>query len=67
MNHQWVKHTITPISTLIDPNNEAELFIIEDPQDVQDAEDQAVFGCNICGLPMQGNTETGCEGEQKND
>lgn len=61
--HQWVKHTITKVSTLPDPDNDNEIFVIEDPRDVESAEDEAVFGCDVCGLPMQGNTDSLCEGE----
>ncbi len=63
MHHQWVKHTVTPVSLLPDPDNDNEVFLIEDPQDIQLAEDQAVYGCHRCGLPMSGNTDTLCEGD----
>ena len=62
MQHQWVKHTITPVSTLPDPENDNEIFVIEDPADVEQAEDQAVYGCNICGVSMPGNTDSLCPG-----
>lgn len=63
--HDWVKHTITRVSVLPDLDDDQKVVIIEDPEATQSAEEQAVYGCNNCGLPMAGNTDTLCEGELK--
>lgn len=62
MQHHWVKHTITKVSTLPDPDNDNEIFVIEDPTDVATAEEGAVYGCDVCGVSMEGNTDTLCKG-----
>jgi hypothetical protein len=60
--HQWVKHTLTKVSTVPDLDDDAQIVVIEDPTDVASAEDAAVYGCNVCGMPMPGNTDTLCSG-----
>jgi hypothetical protein len=60
--HRWVKHTVTNVSTLPDLEDERQVVVIEDPADVQAAEDGAVYGCDRCGLPLEGNTDSLCEG-----
>lgn len=59
--HTWVKHTITPVSTLTDGQGNPVVFV--DPDDAVIAEDHAVYGCDICGMAMAGNHHTDCEGE----
>lgn len=62
-HHVWVKHTVTPVSLVPDPENDNEVFVIESEADTKAAEEAAVYGCNNCGLPMAGNTDTLCAGE----
>lgn len=62
MQHRWVKHTVTKVSLLPDLNDDRQVVAIEDPADVQAAEDGAVYGCDVCGVPMEGNTDSMCEG-----
>jgi len=62
LQHRWVKHTITPISVLPDPDDDRQVVAIEDPKDVELAEEQSVYGCDICGVSMPGNTDTTCPG-----
>lgn len=60
--HKWVKHTITKVSTLPDLDDDRQFVVIEDPQDVADAEEKAVYGCDVCGVAMVGNDDTVCPG-----
>ena len=60
--HEWVKHTITPVSVVPDLDDDNQVVVLENKQAQEDAEDSAVYGCNQCGLPMPGNTDTLCEG-----
>lgn len=60
--HQWVKHTITKVSLLPDLDDDRQVVAIEDAQDVQDAEDNAAYGCDVCGVAMEGNTDSLCTG-----
>jgi len=57
--HDWVKHTITPISVLEDKQGDPIVFV--DPDDQTEAEENAVYGCNNCGEPLAGNLHTECE------
>lgn len=59
--HTWVKHTITSVSTLPDLDDDRQIVVIEDPADVQQAEEQAVYGCDRCGVSMEGNTDSLCD------
>jgi hypothetical protein len=61
LQHQWVKHTITPVSTLTDTDGEPIVFV--DPDQAVIAEDHAVYGCDRCGEAMAGNHNTECKGE----
>lgn len=60
--HQWVKHTVTSVTTLPDLDDDNQIVVIEDPIDIASAEDRAVYGCTACGVPLEGNTDTLCEG-----
>lgn len=62
MQHTWVKHTITKVSTLPDLDDDRQVVVIEDPKDVEAAEEQAVYGCDVCGVTMEGNTDSLCPG-----
>lgn len=62
MQHAWVKHTVTNISVIPDIDEEDKVTAIEDPDDVKAAEDNAVYGCNVCGVPLEGNSDTLCQG-----
>lgn len=60
--HQWVKHTLTKVSTVPDLDDDRQIVVIEDPADIREGEDAAVYGCNVCGIPLPGNTDTMCPG-----
>lgn len=62
MQHVWVKHTITPVSIVPDVDDDRQIVVIEDPRDIEQAEDDAVYGCDRCGKSMAGNTDSLCEG-----
>lgn len=62
MQHNWVKHTVTKVSAVPDLEDDSQVVIFEDPEDTQNAEDGAVYGCDRCGIPMPGNTDTICQG-----
>lgn len=57
--HHWVMHTITPVSVLQDTSGEEVVFV--DPDQKQIAEDDAVYGCDRCGVVMTGNVGSACE------
>lgn len=61
-HHKWVKLTKTNVSTLPDLDEPDKVVVIEDPADIEAAEEGAVFGCDRCGVPLEGNTDTYCEG-----
>jgi hypothetical protein len=61
--HVWVKHTITPVSTLPDEGGEPVVFV--DPMQQDLAEQDAVYGCQVCGQPMAGNYNTNCPGSDE--
>lgn len=63
--HHWVKHTITPVSTLID--NEGQPIVFVDPEQQTIAEDNAVYGCDRCGVPMAGYHGSLCDPEGMDD
>ena len=60
--HQWVKHTVTKVHVV--PNFEEEgIVAIADPAQVQEAEDKAVFGCEVCDAILTPETSsTPCPG-----
>ena len=62
LQHAWVKHTVTKVSTVPDLEDDNQVVVFEDPDDTQAAEEGAVFGCDRCGVPLEGNTDTICEG-----
>jgi hypothetical protein len=57
--HVWVKHTITPVSVLQD--DQGEPVVLVDPDQQVISEDNAVYGCDRCGVAMVNNTNTECE------
>lgn len=59
--HVWVKHTITPVSTLT--NDEGEPVVFVDPEQQEIAEDAAVYGCLVCSEAMATHFDTECQGE----
>lgn len=61
-HHTWVKHTMTSVSTLPDIDEPDKVVVIEDPADAAIAEEGAVYGCLRCGVPLEGNADTLCEG-----
>jgi hypothetical protein len=48
------------VALLPDPDNDNEVFAIEDPESQQDT-----YGCKRCGVPLEGNTDTLCEGSDE--
>ena len=59
--HIWVKHTITPVSVISD---EGKPVVFVDPDQQTIAEDNAAYGCDVCGVPMlKIHINTECEGE----
>jgi len=61
-DHVWVKHTITPVHTL--DNSSGEPVIVVDPDQQVLAEENAVYGCMNCDLPLVPDTfHTECSGE----
>jgi hypothetical protein len=60
--HKWVKHTVTNVSTLPDLDDDRQVVVIEDPADVEAAEEGAVYGCDVCGCILEGNTDSLCPG-----
>lgn len=61
MQHTWVKHTITPVQVLPDVHGHPIRFVDPDQQAL--AEEDAAYGCQVCGAPMAGNYTTECKGE----
>jgi rubrerythrin len=61
-HHKWVKHTITNVSAIPDLDEPEKVSIFEDPIDTAQGEAGAVYGCDVCGCPMEGNTDTLCPG-----
>lgn len=59
--HKWVKHTITPVSALPDLDDDRQIVVIENDDDIKEAEENAVFGCDRCGVQMEGNTDSLCD------
>jgi hypothetical protein len=60
LHHHWVKHTITKVSLLPDPEDDSQVVVLENDDDTKVAEEGAVYGCDVCGVSMQDNTETFC-------
>ena len=60
VHHTWVKLSQTDVALLPDPDNDNEVFAIEDPESQQDT-----YGCKRCGVPLEGNTDTLCEGSDE--
>lgn len=65
--HEWVKHTVTSVSVVPDPENDDQIVVLEDTREQSRAEEQAVYGCDRCGVPMSGNTDTLCDGPSGED
>lgn len=63
--HIWVKHTITPVHVLQDDDGEP--VVIVDPDQIPIAEEAAVYGCDLCGVPLWGYVGSECEGEPLDD
>lgn len=58
--HQWVKHVITPVTTLTD--EEGKPVVLVDPDDQVISEDNAVYGCGVCMEAMATHHDKPCEG-----
>lgn len=48
--HEWVAMTMHPVTVLRDDNGEPVIFA--DPDDIREADDTAVYGCNRCSVPL---------------
>jgi hypothetical protein len=57
MHHRWVKLTQTDVALLPDPDNDNEVFAIEDRES-----ERETYGCKVCGVPLEGNTDSLCKG-----
>jgi hypothetical protein len=58
--HIWVKHVITPVHVLED--DQGDRVVLVDPDQQIISEDEAVYGCDRCGVPMIESTmHTECE------
>ncbi|MCA1807231.1 MAG: hypothetical protein LC687_05210 [Actinobacteria bacterium] len=61
--HNWVKHTVTQVSVISDPDEDDAVIAVSSPEQVEEAEEKAVFGCSRCGLPLNPDTsEVPCGG-----
>lgn len=58
--HTWVKHTITAVEILEDTDGSPVVMVDPDQQEL--AEEDAAYGCNVCGKSLVGNFNTECEG-----
>lgn len=58
--HQWIMHILCPVETLED--DEGDPVIILDPDKKQAAEQNAVYGCMACSVPMVDGFGTDCPG-----
>lgn len=61
-SHIWVKHTITQVEVLSDL--EGEPVVLVDPEQQALAEEDAAYGCQVCGRSMANNYNTECEGPE---
>jgi hypothetical protein len=60
LDHHWVKHTITPVHTV--EGNDGRPVVFVDPDQQIIAEDNAVYGCDICGQAMVTVHDEPCAG-----
>jgi hypothetical protein len=60
-HHKWIKLTKTSVSTIPDIDEPEKVSVIEDPRDTVTAEENAVYGCDVCGVPLEGNADTLCD------
>jgi hypothetical protein len=65
MQHTWVKHVITKVEVL--PDDEGQPVVMVDPMQQELAEEDAAYGCQVCGQPMAGNFGSECEGIYADD
>lgn len=59
--HTWVKHVITPVEVIDGLNPEDPPVVLVDPDQQTISEDNAVYGCDRCGVPMAGHYGSRCE------
>ena len=59
--HVFVKHTITEVEVL--EGIEGEPIVVVDPGKQQLAEEDAVYGCQICDLPLSEAFGIPCPGQ----
>lgn len=62
LQHDWVKHVITPVEVLPDERS-ADPIIFVDPDKQHAAEQNAAYGCLRCSIPMREGFGTNCPGE----
>lgn len=67
MQHQWVKHEITPVHVLPDPaGGEPAIFV--DPDDQDEASGMAQYGCFSCDVHLNEETVlTECPGGEEGE
>lgn len=58
--HVWVKHVITKVEVLSDDDGSP--IVMVDPEEQELAEEDAAYGCNICGKSMVRGFNEECEG-----
>ena len=64
--HAWVKHMVIPVKVISDPVDGG-IFAIVDPEDETAAEEEAVFGCEVCDTVLSPETsEMPCPGREDN-
>lgn len=63
VEHRFVKHVITEVAVL--SNDQGDPVVFVDPHQQELAEDDAAYGCMVCGEPLAGNMNTECEGYQQ--
>ena len=60
MQHTWVKHVITKVEVL--EGLDGQPVVMVDPEQERLAQEDAAYGCNVCGLSMANNFDTPCTG-----
>lgn len=58
--HQFVKHTMTPVSVL--PDDDGAPIVFVDPEQALMAEEAAVYGCTVCGMGADQAMHEECPG-----
>jgi hypothetical protein len=64
VKHTWVKHTIALVEVLDDNGRP---IVLVDPDQQALAEEDAVYGCQVCNEPLAGNFNTECKGADEDE